>query len=51
MLHLQACVHLEEEELAALVVDDELYGARRVVADRARELGGRRTQAVSGGVR
>jgi hypothetical protein len=37
MLDLEARVHLEEEELTALVVDQELDRARRRVVERARE--------------
>ena len=38
VLHLQTGVDLEEEELAALVVDQELDGAGRLVTDRSREV-------------
>ena len=50
MFDLEAGVHLEEEELAGLVVDDELDGARRVVPHGGRERHGGAVQAGAGRV-
>ena len=50
VLDLEPGVHLQEEVVAGGVVDDELDGAGRVVAHRARELDRRGVQAGAGGV-